>query len=142
MFLQGFRRAEAQPARQGQDATLGHVDAVEQEKKNFARALLEFVGALDGKFRGDGNKVWVSIESMHRALLEWDESIREFEVALSSRQHEAGMHLAMGRVYLSRGRLEEAIGELVEATELEPDRAVRTPCWGWHTDAPAGTTTR
>jgi tetratricopeptide (TPR) repeat protein len=95
---------------------------------DFLRALAQFSLGLDGSYGDEGHPIRSSLESMSRALEQWDEAIRTSETAMKAAivgaepRTAAAMHAALGGAYLDRGRIADALRELTVATQLDPTR--------------------
>lgn len=95
---------------------------------DFLRALAQFSLGLDGAYGDEGHGVRSSLESMRRALEQWDESIRTSEDAMAAAVVDAepptaaAMHATLGGAYLDRGRIADALREFTTATRLDPAR--------------------
>ena len=95
---------------------------------DFLRALAQFSLGLDGAYGDEGRSVRSSLESMSRALDQWDAAIRTSESAMNAQvvradpRTAAAMHATLGGVYLDRGRLDDALREFTAATQLDPNR--------------------
>ena len=96
---------------------------------DFLRALGQFSLALDGASRRRGRSLRSSLESMSRALDQWDEAIRTAEGAMTAEvvraepRTAAEMHATLGGAYIDRGRIEDALREFTAATDLDPEPA-------------------
>lgn len=99
-----------------------------EPKAAFLQAVGQFSLALDGAFGDDGRRVRSSLEAMARALDEWDAVLRKYEAAMAAdlRTVEPGlalkMHLALGGLYLDRGRTADGLRELAAARQLDQNR--------------------
>jgi tetratricopeptide (TPR) repeat protein len=102
---------------------------VADPKAEFIQALGQFSLALDGKYGDEGSSIRSSLASLERGLAQWDTVIRTYEAAMAAEIRSAGaplasrMHLALGGVYLERGRVPDAMREFGLAGQLEPGRA-------------------
>ena len=98
-----------------------------EPKETFVAALRQFMQAIAGSYGDERSKIRSSIESMHKALVEWDEAIRQYETEVASQLRGADVHVALGIVYLDRSRVEDALREFDAANRLDASRAdVRT----------------
>lgn len=93
--------------------------ALEKRKTEFVEAVRGFVTATEVVLPEDGNRLWQRLGAMRRALATWDEAIRDLE---GSPSNDAERHVTLGRAYLVRGRLGDALSELLAAERLEPHR--------------------
>jgi tetratricopeptide (TPR) repeat protein len=95
---------------------------------DFLRALAQFSLGLDGAYGDEGRSLRSSLESMSRALEEWDAAIRTSEAAMQAEVNRAeprtaaAMHATLGGAYLDRGRIADALREFTAATQLDPSR--------------------
>jgi tetratricopeptide (TPR) repeat protein len=95
---------------------------------DFLRPLAQFSLSLDGTFGDEGRSVRSSLESMKRALEEWDAAIRTSEAAMNAEvvraepRAAAAMHAVLGGAYLDRGRIADALREFTTATQLDASR--------------------
>jgi tetratricopeptide (TPR) repeat protein len=98
-------------------------------KTNFVQALARFSLELDGGYGDEGSRLWADLESMDRGLEQWDATVRTYEAAMileikgAEPRLAARMHAALGGVYLDRGRIEDALRELMAASDLDSTRA-------------------
>jgi tetratricopeptide (TPR) repeat protein len=97
--------------------------------ERFQEALRDVQAALEGTYGDEGQQqVPARLDELSGALAEWDRFIREAEVTARSRLPRAGqggaadIHIAMGRLYLQRGRFADALGEFEQASRLVPER--------------------
>jgi tetratricopeptide (TPR) repeat protein len=95
-------------------------------RATFVDALGRFCLAVDGRVGDEGPAALAALDDMQRALDAWDALIRSYEAARDAERAgappalAARMHRALGGVYLDRGRLTDAIRELVAARTIEP----------------------
>ena len=94
----------------------------------FTDALGRFSLALGGTYGDEGNRIRSSLDSVDRTLEQWETVIRTYERGMAAEIGTAApplaaqMRLALGAVYLDRGRLQDALRELTEASRLDPTR--------------------
>ena len=97
-------------------------------KAEFLDALGRFSLALDGTYGDEGTQLTAALDAMSAALGRWDASIEVYEramtrdVASADTPLAARMHLALGGVYLDRGRRADALKELAAALKADPGR--------------------
>jgi tetratricopeptide (TPR) repeat protein len=97
-------------------------------RADFLNALGRFSLALDGAFGDEGRALSSALDSMADALSRWDAFIATRERAMAAeigsadRKLASRMHLALGGVYLDRGRAREALKELSAARTADPTR--------------------
>ncbi len=97
-------------------------------RADFLNALGRFSLALDGVFGDEGRALSSSLDSMAEALSRWDAFIETRERAMAAEIGSANqklasrMHLALGGVYLDRGRTQAALTELSAARTADPTR--------------------
>jgi tetratricopeptide (TPR) repeat protein len=100
-----------------------------EPKAAFLQAVGQFSLALDGAHGDEGVRVRSSLDAMSRALGEWDAVLRKYEAAMAAdlptadRALALKMHLAIGGLYLDRGRSADALLELAAARQLDQSRA-------------------
>jgi tetratricopeptide (TPR) repeat protein len=98
-------------------------------KPQFLDALGRFSLALQGSYGDEGGRIRPALESLDRARREWDSVVGRYETAMkadvagAAPAAAARMHLALGAVYLDRGRRADAQRELAAAAMLDPSRA-------------------
>ena len=94
----------------------------------FTDALGQFSLALGGTYGDEGSRIRSSLDSLDRALEQWDAVIRAYEAGMAAEIGTAApplaarMHMALGAVYLDRGRTEDALRELTTASRLDATR--------------------
>jgi len=94
----------------------------------FTDALGRFSLALGGTYGDEGNRIRSSLDSVDRTLEQWETVIRTYERGMAAEIGTAApplaaqMRLALGAVYLDRGRLQDALRELTEASRLDATR--------------------
>jgi tetratricopeptide (TPR) repeat protein len=95
----------------------------------FTNGLGTFSLALRGEFGDEGPRLRSSLEQMRRAVEAWDAGIRTYEAAMAADLKDADpdaaarLHLALGAIYLDRGRVQDGIRELDAAAAGDPARA-------------------
>lgn len=94
----------------------------ESQKSQFVEALAEFTSATAGTYGDEAARVRSSLDAMQRALDRWDQAIVAYEGALRSQAESAETHVALGAVYLDRGRVADAVPEFAAAVRLAPSR--------------------
>jgi tetratricopeptide (TPR) repeat protein len=100
-----------------------------EPKNNFIQAVGQFSVALDGAFGDEGGRIRSSLDSMERALTQWDGMVRTYETAMAADLRTAEpslatrMHLAIAGIYLDRNRPRDALRELAAASQLDSTRA-------------------
>ncbi len=105
-----------------------HTAAQSADPKNaFVRALGDFSLALDGTAGDEGPRILSSLEALERALSAWDQAIAGFESDAarnppSDPRLAARMHVALGGLYLDRGRHVDAMREFDAAATLDSSR--------------------
>lgn len=99
------------------------------QKQTFVEGLVELTTSLAGTYGDEGPRAHAALDTMSRALAEWDLSLRENEGTVASRlpaappQNALEMHATMGALYLERGRLSDALREFRAASRIAPQRA-------------------
>ena len=99
-----------------------------EPKTAFLQAVGQFSLALDGASGDEGMRVRSSLETMSRALDEWDAVLRKYEAAMATDLRTAEpalalkMHLALGGLYLDRARTADGLRELAAARQLDQTR--------------------
>ncbi len=98
-------------------------------REAFVQALAGFSLALEGAYGDEGERIRTSLDAMDRALTQWDATIGAYEAAMERERAGADaslaarMHLALGGVYLDRGRVQDGLREFDAASTLAPERA-------------------
>jgi tetratricopeptide (TPR) repeat protein len=99
-----------------------------ETKQRFVAGLIRFMEALPGTFGDEGTRLTASLDEMEAGLRRWDAAVLAYESDMRQRIPDAqaavaaALHVSLGAVYLERRRIEEALGELAEASRLEPGR--------------------
>lgn len=94
-----------------------------QGSEGFVQAVAEFINTADN---ASGVELVVAVEAMATGLARWDASIARVEGGLAAEVGAAPpavaarMRTALGAVYIERGRLEAALGQLDAAAALDP----------------------
>jgi tetratricopeptide (TPR) repeat protein len=96
---------------------------IHEIKNQFVATIRQFAEALAGTYGDEGPGLSSALASAHRTLTQWDDAIRAYEMALSGMTEDAGLHVALGTVYLDRHRIDDALRELGAAGRLDPRRA-------------------
>ena len=95
----------------------------------FVAALGQFSVAVSGERGGDRAILLSSLEAMEAALTRWDATVRGYETAMAAEIGTADpplaarMHVALGAVYLDRGRTQDALAQFELARALDPSHA-------------------
>jgi tetratricopeptide (TPR) repeat protein len=105
------------------DAALAQSPARPESKQAFVLAVSQFIEAIAGAYGDERDRVWSTVASMRKALLEWDEAIRADEAAVASQPPSAELRMTLGAVYLDRSRVADALREFDLAAQLEPERS-------------------
>jgi tetratricopeptide (TPR) repeat protein len=98
-------------------------------KATFVQAVGQFSLALDGAYGDEGPGVRASLDTMSRALDDWDGALRKYEAAIAADVRTAEpalatrMHLALAGLYLDRARATDGLRELAAARTLDEGRA-------------------
>jgi tetratricopeptide (TPR) repeat protein len=98
-------------------------------KAAFVDAFTEFSFALEGARGDEGPRILSSLDALDRGLAQWDAAIRNYEAAVAGQPKDADpklaglAHMALGGVYLDRGRVADALREFTTASALNPARA-------------------
>ena len=95
----------------------------------FLQGLSELTAALEGAYGDEGVRIGAALDRMSAALAIWDREIEAAEsevratpaTALSTTGVER--HISLGRMYVDRGRLADALAEFDAAVRLAPTRA-------------------
>ena len=97
-------------------------------RAEFLDALGAFGLALDGSYGDEATRLSAAVTAMEGSLSKWDAAIQSYERAMAAEiggadpQLVARMHLALGGVYLDRGRVDDALRELAAARTSDPTR--------------------
>jgi tetratricopeptide (TPR) repeat protein len=97
------------------------------QKSTFVDGLVSLTTALSGRYGDEGPQARAALDTMSRALKEWDDSLRDSEQTVAARLPTAtpskalSMHTEMGAFLLERGRLTDALREFQAASRLAPD---------------------
>jgi tetratricopeptide (TPR) repeat protein len=98
------------------------VAQIHQVKNDFVVDLRQFAELAAGYYGDEGSRLSSSLDSMARALAEWDRAIRTYEMTFGTTADNADLHLALGSIYLDRGRAQDGLREFEAAARLAPDR--------------------
>jgi tetratricopeptide (TPR) repeat protein len=94
-----------------------------QLKLRFVAALQRVTRAQAGTIGDEADELSAGIAAMRAALTEWDARVAQFDGATARLAPSAELHVARGTVFLDRHRPADALGELLEASRLDPERA-------------------
>jgi tetratricopeptide (TPR) repeat protein len=103
------------------------------QRSVFIEGLAEFTAAVEGTFGDEGARVGPALDKMAGGLAEWDRALQSYETRLSSELPNASPHsafearLTLGRMYVERGRLADALRELDAAARLTRELACVDP---------------
>jgi tetratricopeptide (TPR) repeat protein len=95
----------------------------------FLEAFSELTAALEGTFGDEGAGVASALDAMSTALEAWDREIAAAESGLRAAARNAApsdlleRRVSLGRMYVGRGRLADALSEFDAASRLAPERA-------------------
>ena len=95
----------------------------------FVQALSELTAALEGTNGDDGARIGAALETMSAALAAWDRAIEAEESQRRGTAANAApsvlveRHVSLGRMYVDRGRLDDALAEFDAAGRLASTRA-------------------
>jgi tetratricopeptide (TPR) repeat protein len=109
-------------------ALLAAPSTASAQKDTFVEGVVSFTTAVAGTYGDEGIQVRSALDTMSRALTEWDRSLRENEETVASRlpaaspQNALEMHTTMGALYLERGRPSDALRSFQAASRIAPDR--------------------
>jgi len=101
---------------------------VADPKSAFVDALTQFSFALEGAQGDEGTRILASLDALDRGLAQWDAAIRGYEAAVAGQPKDADpklaglAHMALGGIYLDRGRVADALREFSSASVLDPAR--------------------
>jgi tetratricopeptide (TPR) repeat protein len=102
---------------------------VADPKSAFVDAFTQFSFALEGAQGDEGPRILASVDALDRGLTQWDAAIRGYEAAVAGQPKDADpklaglAHMALGGIYLDRGRVADALREFTAASVLDPARA-------------------
>jgi tetratricopeptide (TPR) repeat protein len=102
---------------------------VADPKSAFVEAFTQFSFALEGAQGDEGARLLSSLDSLERGLTQWDAAIRGYEAAVAGQPKDADpklaglAHMALGGIYLDRGRVADALREFTATSVLDPTRA-------------------
>jgi tetratricopeptide (TPR) repeat protein len=102
---------------------------VADPKSAFVDAFTQFSFALEGAQGDEGTRILASLDALDRGLTQWDAAIRGYEAAVAGQPKDADpklaglAHMALGGIYLDRGRVADALREFTAASVLDPARA-------------------
>ena len=106
----GGQTTAERPNRGRQDFT-----KAEAHKEQFTGALAEFLEAGEGRFGDEGPRLARAIRSMRAALTRWDDALRSSKAMVLSDPDDAEARFWLGRAYLDRGRIQDALHEFEAA---------------------------
>jgi tetratricopeptide (TPR) repeat protein len=98
-------------------------------KTAFIRALADFSLDLRGTFGDEGTRLAGDLQAMRTSLEQWDAGIAAFASSMAAERTSAApalaarMHLAMGAIYLDRGRVADAVREFQAGAAADGSRA-------------------
>ena len=107
-------------------ATLAPARPAAAQPRAFLEGLSEFTAAIAGTYGDEGTRVGPALDTMGRALAEWDRDLLAVEADVTAALREATPPVAvrlrtdLARRYAQRGRLPDALRELDAAIGLEP----------------------
>ena len=102
---------------------------VADPKSAFVDAFTQFSFALEGAHGDEGARILSSLDALDQGLTQWDAAIRGYEAAVAGQPKDADpklaglAHMALGGIYLDRGRVADALREFTAASVLDPARA-------------------
>lgn len=100
-----------------------------EPRSAFVDALGAFSVSLRGEFGDEGPRLRSALATMRRTLDAWDASITASEAAMAQERTTATpdmaarLHLALGAVYIDRGRVTDGLRELAAAARADQRRA-------------------
>ena len=110
----------AMKANPGQGAYYHQLGIIRRYEGCQPQALTAFQQALRMGMGKDEVAVWRHIGELQVDLLAWDQAIDAYGSALRIEPDHAGVHLALGRLYLERNDPERAILQLHKALKAQP----------------------
>ena len=111
-------------------------------KTAFVDAFTQFSFSLEGTHGDEGPRILSNLDALDRGLAQWDSTIRSYEKAAAEAAKDADpklaalAHMALGGVYLDRGRVADALREFAAASVLDPARADAYALQGLANSAP------
>ncbi len=90
---------------------------VADPKSAFVDAFTQFSFALEGAHGDEGARILSSLDALDQGLTQWDAAIRGYEAAVAGQPKDADpklaglAHMALGGIYLDRGRVADALRE-------------------------------
>jgi predicted Zn-dependent protease len=129
--LDQFDRAKAEfelASKQGQGSDIGYIAAAQEELLSGDITNVVKI-ARDGISKGFDNPILLTI--LGQALIrsgvapgepEFNEAQTVLEKAVSKRPNDASAQISLGQIYLSAGRLDDAINRLERAREMQPNQ--------------------
>ena len=88
----------------------------------FVQGILDLTAAIEGALGDEGPRIGTALDAMSQALAEWDREIAALETEVRTAPA-VEKRLALGRMYATRGRFDEALRELDMAGRMQPQRA-------------------
>src|SRR5437762_8677464 len=85
-----------------------------ETKQALASAVIEFLENVPGLFGDEGDRLRASLDAMEIGLARWDTAVHSYSTSIRRQLQgaqppvEAALRVALGAVYLERGRVEEA----------------------------------
>jgi tetratricopeptide (TPR) repeat protein len=99
------------------------------QQTTFLQGLSELTAAFEGASGDDGARITAALDKMSAAQAAWDGEIKTAESELRATSATASpslvveRHISLGRMYVDRGRLVDALTEFDAAGRLAPTRA-------------------
>jgi len=103
--------------------------SIAEAKQPFVEGLIQVLTGINGAFGDERAAVTAGLARAEGGLRMWDDAIAGYKAAVTEQlrgaapQVAARLHVALGAVYLDRGRVEDAVAEFSEAVTLDPTRA-------------------
>lgn len=109
-------------------ASRASAQSIDEAKQPFVTGLIQVLDGISGTFGDERARVSAALDVMDAGLRGWDAAVQAYAGGVAARIESADpasaatMHVALGAVYLDRGRAADAVQEFTRAAALDPTR--------------------